>query len=144
MFEDEAAVVRKVEELYSKIMPTLDPFVINDRVLVATIKALLSMNNVGETPQVIADRIAKYKFANIGGKTPNNTVSGRISIHFKRVSEALCKKSFERLSNTTPGYIRKTKYRIYDPDNYIKRLLDGEETGVNSHIKGHARKEVLR
>ncbi|KAI8387983.1 uncharacterized protein BYT42DRAFT_558485 [Radiomyces spectabilis] len=69
------------------VLPSIHPDDAKDKVFTAILKALLKMGNKPSSPKELANIIAKYKYATLGGATPFATVSSRISQHFKRAAE---------------------------------------------------------
>lgn len=64
--DNKLEVNRIVEEIYSKIQHTINPIDASDRVLVAIIKALISLNNEPSSPRQLAACIQKYGFTQLG------------------------------------------------------------------------------
>jgi hypothetical protein len=64
--DNKLEVNRIVEEIYSKLQHTINSIDAADRVLVAIIKALISLNNEPSSPRQLAACIQKYGFTQLG------------------------------------------------------------------------------
>ncbi|CAI2167024.1 17821_t:CDS:2, partial [Funneliformis geosporum] len=111
-----------VEEIYSRIQHTINPIDASDRVLVAIIKALISLNNEPSSPRQLADCIQNYDFTQLGGQTPFATVSGHISTHFSRVRQRVIPKPIIG-KQPHPTITKRSLYYFLDPDDVLQELL---------------------
>ncbi|GES82948.1 hypothetical protein BCR41DRAFT_369590 [Rhizophagus clarus] len=121
--DNKLEVNRIVEEIYSKIQHTINSIDASDRVLVAIIKALISLNNEPSSPRQLAACIQKYGFTQLGGQTPYATVSGHISTHFSRVRNQVVPNPIIG-KQPHPTIAKRSLYYFLDPDNVLRDLLD--------------------
>ncbi|PKC66890.1 hypothetical protein RhiirA1_418796, partial [Rhizophagus irregularis] len=120
--DNKSEVNRIVEEIYSKIQYTINPIDASDRVLVAIIKALISLNNDPSSPRQLAACIQKHGFTQLGGQTPYATVSGHISTHFSRVRNQVVPNPIIG-KQPHPTIAKRSLYYFLDPDNILRELL---------------------
>ncbi|CAB5213128.1 unnamed protein product [Rhizophagus irregularis] len=121
--KNKSEVNRIVEEIYLKIQYTINPIDASDRVLVAIIKALISLNNDPSSPRQLAACIQKYGFTQLGGQTPYATVSGHISTHFSRVRNQVLVPNPIIVKQPHPTIAKRSLYYFLDPDNILRELL---------------------
>ncbi|CAG8747616.1 14410_t:CDS:2, partial [Rhizophagus irregularis] len=107
--KNKSEVNRIVEEIYLKIQYTINPIDASDRVLVAIIKALISLNNDPSSPRQLAACIQKY-------------VSGHISTHFSRVRNQVVPNPII-VKQPHPTIAKRSLYYFLDPDNILRELL---------------------
>ncbi|CAG8614943.1 43019_t:CDS:2 [Gigaspora margarita] len=134
--QDKRTIIQIVEEIYSKIQPTLHPLDASDRTFVAIIKALISLNNEPTNPRQLAACIQKHGFTTLGGNTPYATVSGHISTHFTRVRKQLVPRPvLGKVSH--PTMTKRLLYYLLDPDGilreHLSRYFPFGETSISRH-----------
>lgn len=108
-------------KLYNPLATKLAYDDLKDKVVVAILKAMLHVGNKPLSPKELASEIIRFGFCQLGGATPHATVSGRLSQHFKRCSEANRKSVIEKI----PVMEKPRKFRYRISPSIISQLMSG-------------------